>query len=142
MLGISFYIIKFLRYMSQLKKRGKLSLKTAYKKTFEKDPENFIRYGRAVSVTSALVSGNLLQASSNDIVKAMLERWKTSGLKKSPSDLINSVDEALFDAVDLGFLEKKNEKIYILTDTGGEIGRDWVKKMQFGFQAGIKIYNK
>lgn len=126
-----------------LKNRGKLSMQAVYKKTFGKDPENFIRYGRAVSVASALVSGNFLQATSSQVMKAMIDRWNQSGLNRKPShSLKNAIDEALFDAVDIGFLERKSEDLFVLTDTGGEIGRDWMKKMEFGMEAGIRFKPK
>jgi len=140
MIGVSYYIIKFLRVFNMIKNRGKLSIEKAYKKAFQKDPQNFIRYGRAVSVTSAMVSGSLLQATSKDIMNSMIERWNNNGLKRKPSlELKNNIEEALFDAVDIGFLERRNEEVYALTDTGGEIGRDWIKKMEQGWNAGIKF---
>ena len=140
MIGVSYYIIKSLRVFNMIKNRGKLSIEKAYKKAFQKDPQYFIRYGRAVSVTSAMVSGSLLQATSKDIMNSMIERWNNNGLKRKPSlDLKNIIEEALFDAVDIGFLERRNEEVYALTDTGGEIGRDWIKKMEHGWNAGIKF---
>jgi hypothetical protein len=139
-IGVSYYIIKFLKSFNIIKSRGKLSIEKAYKKAFQRDPENFIRYGRAVSVCSAMVSGSLLQANSKDIMNSIIERWNNRGLNKKPSrELKNLIEEALFDAVDIGFLERRDKEIYFLTDIGGKIGRDWIKKMEQGWSAGIKF---